>query len=80
MFRMTKHARIRMHQRNIQPWHVLAALEGKYVKHGSKRHLYTHSASRTGVVVDPRDNLIITVMRLAPKTIKRRTYVRKVLK
>jgi hypothetical protein len=71
MYRLSNHANQRMAERGIDPLCVLDALESRGVRQVSGTLLHVHRRSRTGVVVDPADNTIVTVMRILRKTIKR---------
>lgn len=72
MYRLSYHASRRIAERGIDPLAVCSALEHRGVRQASGALLHVHRKSRTGVVVDPQGNTIITVMRILRKTIKKK--------
>lgn len=70
-FRLSHHANRRMTEREIDPLAVCNALECEGVRQISGTMLHVHRKSRTGVVVNPQNNTIVTVMRVKRKTIKK---------
>ena len=72
-YRITHHARRRMAQRNIAVEEVLAALNGRRVPRGRKI-LHYDRHSRCGLVVQPHERVIVTVMRLTKRQAKRLKY------
>ena len=70
-WKLTSHAARRIHARNLQPEHLLAALEKPgAMSANSRRRKYYDKRSKCVVVVDERDHIIVTAYKMRPRDAK----------